>query len=577
MGHALGNNYGNFYSFKSKPMLLDCSFVVDSTNGNGLGIRSLKGQGIKNVYMNTLAGAPVGTPAMASARGFAVLGASAVTNTGSSVLTGNLGIYPGTAISGFPPGSFSGVEDIANVAAQVAQAAALASYNDLHSRSSTVIATDLDGQSLAAGVYSSGSGTFTLAQSGNGTLTLTGSATDVYVFQTATTLTTGAGGIPTISLGSVKASNVYWVIGSSATINSGSAGVFQGNIIALTSITDSLGGTVNGSLIALNGAVTLSAATIVNSQALSSVPAVGNPNPLPGYALIQLAYNYNYYNGGFSGFVSPLNAPNIAINGTNLVLGAPYVIVSPGHAAAGQVTIQTVADVSGSLAGTWFRLYDAYGNTFIVWFRVSGVGSAPAGISGPLVQIDLSTNDSAATVGAKIVVVMNALLASQLGNLSAPLGVFSFTASGTTTVTLVNTNTNPYQLPAGPADGTAPTGFTFAISVNDNNLKDWQAVGLPKGVVPVVGASFIAIKSGNGSSTGLVRTPSVSGISSIEVIGDPNVELGPVPQGGSGNSGGWILLQFLSNGVPTAPVDGSVCGLDFYLEFGSKSGGNNEQ
>jgi hypothetical protein len=135
----------------------------------------------------------------------------------------------------------------------------------------------------------------------------------------------------------------------------------------------------------------------------------------------------------------------------------------------------------------------------------------------------------------------------------------------------------PYEYPGFPADGIAPTGFAFAWSVNDRNLADWQAVGLPKGVVPAVGASFIATAVGSGLSTGLVRSPLTSGISSIEVIGDPNVELGPIPMGGSANSGGWILVQFLANGVPTAPLDNSVCGMDFYLEQGSKVGGNNEQ
>jgi hypothetical protein len=578
MGHALGNNYGKFYSFKSKPMLLDLSFIVDSTNGNGLGVRSVKGQGVKNVYMNTGAGAPVGTPAMGTARSFAILGASAVTNTGSSVLTGNLGVTPGTSITGFPPGTFSGQEHVADTAAANAKASAQAAYTDLQARSSSVIATALDGQSLTAGVYSSGSGTFTLAQSGGGTLTLTGSATDIFVFQMATTLTTGAGGVPVITLaGGALASNVYWVVGSSATINSGSAGTFNGNIIAQASITDTMGGSINGSLIALTGAVTLSAAAEVVSQPIAGVPAVGNPNPAPGYALIELAYNYNFYNGGFSGFVSPLQASNIAINSTNLVLGNPYVIVSPGHAAAGRATMATVADVSGSLAGTWFRLFDAYGNTFIVWFQVSGIGSAPVGVSGTMVEVQLATNDSAATVGTKLAVILNGLLAQQLATPTAPAGVFSFTASGTTTVTAINTNTNPYQLPGPPADGIAPTGFTFGLSVDDNNLKDWQAVGLPKGIVPQIGASFIAIKSGNGSSTGLVRSPSVSGVNSVEVIGNPNTELAPIPQGGSPNSGGWVLVQFLANNVVTAPTNESVCGMVMYLEFGSKVGGNNEQ
>jgi len=198
--------------------------------------------------------------------GFAILGASAVTNTGSSVLTGDLGIYPGTSITGFPPGTFSGSEHIADGVASAAQTAAQASFTakqTLGLAGSTIAAT-LDGQTLTPGNYQFTSGAAHLATSGPGTLTFNGAGT--YILYTASTLTTGAGGIPTMTLtGGATAANIYWIVGSSATINSGSAGTFQGNIIAEASITDTLGGTVNGSLIALTGAVTLSAAAVVNA------------------------------------------------------------------------------------------------------------------------------------------------------------------------------------------------------------------------------------------------------------------------------------------------------------------------
>lgn len=317
----------------------------------------------------------------------------------------------------------------------------------------------------------------------------------------------------------------------------------------------------------------------------SASPGLGangylNPNPAAGYALIQLQNNYNRYCGGFSGFVSPTTGGTIAINGSALTIGSPYVIASVGHATAGTFTIAPVADVSGNLASTWFRAYDGYGNTFIFWFRVSGVGAAPIGVSGTLVQIDLVTNDSAATVGAKIVVVLNALLAATAQVPSAPAGIFSYTASGTTTVTVVSTQTNPIgPLPGGPADGLIPTGFTFVLVDYSSNLQDWQGVGLPRGVVPAVGASFVATATGystGGGSTGLVIAPGVSGIVSVEVIGDPNQSLGPIPMGGSPNVGGWVLVQFLADTsssvttkIPTAPAAGSVVGMSFVVEAGS--------
>ena len=210
------------------------------------------------------------TSLLGAAATYAALGYSAVTGStgGGSTLTGDIGIYPTSSagITNFPPSTYSGTENAANPAAQAAQAAAQAAYTYLQGLTPTGINSELGGQSLAAGTYKATSGTagtFTL----NGTLTLTGSATDVYVFQTSSTLVTGGTSTPTIVLGSVLASNIYWAVGSSATLNSAHAGTFDGSVIAQASITDTLGGTVNGSLIALTGAVTYSATTTSISAA----------------------------------------------------------------------------------------------------------------------------------------------------------------------------------------------------------------------------------------------------------------------------------------------------------------------
>jgi hypothetical protein len=207
---------------------------------------------------------------------YAALAYSAVTGStvgSGSTITGNIGIYPtaGTFITNFPPSTFTGEEDTPTLnvpKAQVAQAAAQAAYTSLQGMTPTGtsgghINSELGGQSLAAGVYvatSGTAGTFTL----NGTLTLTGSATDVYVFQTASTLITGGTLTPVISLGSVLPGNIYWVVGSSATINDSFPGTFQGNVIAQASIGETLGGTINGSMIALTGAVVFTGEGAVN-------------------------------------------------------------------------------------------------------------------------------------------------------------------------------------------------------------------------------------------------------------------------------------------------------------------------
>lgn len=298
-----------------------------------------------------------------------------------------------------------------------------------------------------------------------------------------------------------------------------------------------------------------------------------NPNPAAGYALIQLANSYNRYAGGFSGFVSPVAGSTIAINGTALTVGQAYIAVSVGHGTAGATTIAPVADVSGSLASTWFRIYDSYGNTFIIWFSVSGVGSAPQGVSGTLVQQSIVTGDTAATIGADLVITLNGLFANTLQNPGAP-HVASFSAAGTTTVTVTNVLNVPFPGPA--ADGAIATGFTFALTKYNSNNQNWAAVGLMPGVVPSVGAAFVATATGNsvgGGSTGLVKVPGVSGIGSVEVVGDPNQSLNPIPSGGSPNVGGWIVVQFLAptsssvtTALQTAPAPGSVVGMSFMVE-----------
>lgn len=292
-----------------------------------------------------------------------------------------------------------------------------------------------------------------------------------------------------------------------------------------------------------------------------------------GYALIQLKNNYAKYLGGFNGLVSPISGSPVAINGSALTVGSAYQILTVGHATAGAVTIAPVADSSGSLASTWFSLYDAYGNTFIIWFSVSGVGSAPVGVSGTLVQQSIATGDTASTIGTALAVTIAALP-------SGISGVFSFTAAGTTTVTVTSTATNPFgPLPGGPADGVIPTGFTFAVTKFNSNLTNWQTVGLPKGVVPAIGASFIALATGQstgGGSTGTVSATGISGVSSVEIYGNPNQSLSPIPMGGSPNRGAWLMVQFLAPTsasvttlIPVKPTDATVVEMSFYLESSS--------
>jgi len=244
------------------------NIIIASSTSQTINFGSLKvGDYVVHI---PLSGAP--SP-LGNAAGYGILASSTITNTGSSVITGNLGLYPGSSVTGFPPGTVTGVENIDNAAANSAMMDATSYFNVQSANaiaSGVAISATLDGQTLTPGVYKTGAAS--LAGSGAAALTFNGAGT--YIIYTSSTLVTGSGGTPTMTLsGGASAANIYWLVGSSATINSGHAGTFQGNVIAEVSITDTSGGTVDGGLIALTGAVTLSAASNVNAESSAGASA----------------------------------------------------------------------------------------------------------------------------------------------------------------------------------------------------------------------------------------------------------------------------------------------------------------
>lgn len=184
---------------------------------------------------------------------FAVLAGSTITNTGFSVLNGDLGLSPGTSVTGFPPGIVNGTQHVTDVEAAAAQVQLTAAYLDLEGRTgATTVAGDLGGQTLSPGLYKS---TSSLAVSiADLTLDAGGNSDAVWVFQIASTLTI-ANGRSIILAGGAQAKNIFWQVGSSATL--GTTSVLEGSILALTSITATTNAVINGRLLARNGAVTL--------------------------------------------------------------------------------------------------------------------------------------------------------------------------------------------------------------------------------------------------------------------------------------------------------------------------------
>lgn len=191
---------------------------------------------------------------------FAVLAGTTITNTGNTAINGDVGLFPGTALTGQQSLSLNGNAQLANEAANAAKTDLITSYNGDSITPATCIPTELGGKTLTNGDYDSGSGTFEIT----GTLTLDakGDPNAHFIFNTASTLVTATYSNIRLVNGA-NPNNVIWRVGSSATLQTYSH--FEGRIFALTSITVNTGASIRGQLLARNGAVTLDSNKITNS------------------------------------------------------------------------------------------------------------------------------------------------------------------------------------------------------------------------------------------------------------------------------------------------------------------------
>jgi hypothetical protein len=197
------------------------------------------------------------TPFLGSAGSFAVLGASTVTNTGATTLGGNLGVSPGSSITGSGTITLTGTIHATDGVAALAQSDASTAFTNLNGLAATAPLNTALGGTLTPGVYRYSSSALL---SGALILDFGGATGQNFVFQIGSTLTTASGSsVSIINAGSND--NVYWTVGSSATL--GTSTSFAGDIIALTSVAmQTTAKDSCGSVIALNGAVTMDTNTI---------------------------------------------------------------------------------------------------------------------------------------------------------------------------------------------------------------------------------------------------------------------------------------------------------------------------
>lgn len=201
-----------------------------------------------------LASGPACPIDLLTAETYGALAGSTITNTGPTVINGDLGLSPGSAVTGFPPGTVTGTQHVTDAAAAQAKLDLTAAYlaAEACTDNPIIVAGNIGGETLVPGLYRSVS---TLAvSSGELTLDAGGNINAVWIFQIASTLTLTSGR-QIILAGGAQAKNIFWQVGSSATL--GTTSVFKGTIMALASVSALTGATIEGRLLARNAAVTL--------------------------------------------------------------------------------------------------------------------------------------------------------------------------------------------------------------------------------------------------------------------------------------------------------------------------------
>jgi hypothetical protein len=313
--------------------------------------------------------APLAPVDLGSAKTFAVLAGSTVTNTGLSNINGDLGIYPGTAyVPGTPSATVNGTIHAGDVAAHQAQASLTVAYSDAAGRSTApiTVAGDLGGQTLAPGLYKSAS---TLAITGDLTLDANGDPNAVYIFQMGSALNVATGG-RVVLIGGTQAANVFWQVASSATLGTYSA--FKGTIMAYASITIGTGATLDGRALAQNAAVTLDTNAVTMQITVTPPPPVVPPVAQAPSLLSPIELG----SAGSFAVLAGSTVTNTGLSNINGDLG-----IYPGTA---YVPGTPSATVNGTIHAGDVLAHDAQACLTIAYNDAAGRSTAPITIAGDL-------------------------------------------------------------------------------------------------------------------------------------------------------------------------------------------------
>lgn len=271
---------------------------------------------------------PVG---LGTAESFSVLAGSAVTNTGPSVISGDLGLSPGTAVTGFPPGLVNGTQNVTNAVALQAQNDLTTAYDDAASRTPVTDVGDLGGRTLTSGIYGAAT---TLSLTGTVTLDAQGDPDAVFVFQAGSTLNTASSSRVVLTNGASPC-NVFWQVGSSATLGTNSR--FVGSILALTSATLNTGASVEGRVLARDGAVTLDT-NVITAPDCDSVTSTPTGTATPSPTVVPTG---NTPTDTSTGVVVPGGNPATGMGGTSSP--HPFTVLFGGLAAGGAAMVAAMA------------------------------------------------------------------------------------------------------------------------------------------------------------------------------------------------------------------------------------------